>query len=725
MAAFVGSAPTRVPAAPVPVAVCGTRSVPAGAPAAPAVAAAGEWCARRRRPPPSTLRHSQYHNPLSFCRGQASSPSSSSSSSLSVSPPPSTGGGGATLRAAATGGGGGATATTGDEEEDSSPPPEPSATRSGRAVTAPRPVVLDGSDDARGRTRMEVLHDRRAAASPEDVPTGGREAANDWLFADVAKINVTAGDGGNGVMAFRREKGVPKGGPFGGSGGSGGHVFLVADKGLNTLARFRGRVHFRASPGNNGLGKGKHGAGGGDATVPVPLGTVVRDATTGRVVADLSEPGSSVRVARGGRGGRGNMAFKTDRNRAPRMCERGEAGVSRWVKLELKLVADAGLVGVPNAGKSTMLARVSAATPKIANYPFTTVVPQLGVVDGYDGEGGDASGGSSTSRSMVLVDIPGLLEGAHAGVGMGTAFLRHIERCRAIVHVVDGSAADPVGDYEAICGELELFNPRLATKPSVVLLNKMDLPHVRAAWEEGGLRDALLAVMPHRRLAAVSAVSGAGVQKMLHRLTDLVVDARAKDDGGEVIAPAEYEDSDEEEMAARKVTVQLVAPGVFDVRGPKVDRAAAMTNWDYVEAVDRFQRVLEALGVNRKLKAAGASDGDTIVVLEREFTYYARDNIYSAAAFADGFTDGFTEEGDVDDSRRTADGLALEYGLDDGGEEEEDDDDLAYEEGDDSGGGGGEHSPLEGEAKGQAADADDGLIIIDVDAPDAPPTGKK
>jgi len=213
---------------------------------------------------------------------------------------------------------------------------------------------------------------------------------------------------------------------------------------------------------------------------------------------------------------------------------------------------------------------------------------------------------------------------------------------------------------------------------------------------------------------------------MLHRLTDLVVDARAKDDGGEVIAPAEYEDSDEEELAARKVTVQVVAPGVFDVRGPKVDRAAAMTNWDYVEAVDRFQRVLEALGVNRKLKAAGASDGDTIVVMEREFTYYARDNIYSAAAFADGYTDGFTEEGDVDDSRRPADGLALEYSLDADGEDEEDDDDLAYEEGDDVGDGeGGELSKGEGEAKGQASDPDDGLIIIDVDAPDAPPMGKK
>lgn len=534
-----------------------------------------------------------------------------------------------------------------DNAEDAYPaPPEPSFTPSGRAITAPRPVVLDGSDDVLGLSPMEVLRTARSGARAEDIPTGGRDAGTDWLFSDVAKISVTAGDGGNGVMAFRREKGVPKGGPFGGSGGVGGHVYLVADRGLNTLARFRGRVHFRADSGNNGLGKGKHGAGGSDTTVAVPVGTVVRDATSGRVVADLSDHGSSVRVARGGRGGRGNMAFKTDRNRAPRMCERGEPGVSRWLKLELKLVADAGLVGVPNAGKSTLLSRVSAARPKVADYPFTTVVPQLGVVDGYEGEGGDAVSGSSTSRSVVLVDIPGLLEGAHSGVGMGTAFLRHIERCRAIVHVVDGSAADPVGDYQAICSELELFNPRLANKPSVVLLNKMDLPDVRHAWEEGGLRDALLAVMPHRRLAAVSAVSGEGLRKVLHRLTDLVLDARAKDDGGEVIPPGEYEESDEESLAARRVNVIRVADGVYEVRGPKIDRAAAMTNWDYVEAVDRFQRVLEAVGANRALKAAGAVDGDTIVVGDREFVYYARDNIYSAAAFADGYTDGFTDDGE-------------------------------------------------------------------------------
>lgn len=566
-----------------------------------------------------------------------------------------------------------------DDAEDAYPaPPEPSFTPSGRAITAPRPVVLDGSDDVLGLSPMEVLRNARSGAPAEDVPTGGRDAGTDWLFSDVAKINVTAGDGGNGVMAFRREKGVPKGGPFGGSGGVGGHVHLVADRGLNTLARFRGRVHFRAVGGNNGLGKGKHGAGGSDMSVLVPVGTVVRDATSGRVVADLSDHGSTVRVARGGRGGRGNMAFKTDRNRAPRMCERGEPGVSRWLKLELKLVADAGLVGVPNAGKSTLLSRVSAARPKIADYPFTTVVPQLGVVDGYEGEGGDAASGSSTSRSMVLVDIPGLLEGAHSGVGMGTAFLRHIERCRAIVHVVDGSAADPVGDYQAICSELELFNPRLANKPSVVLLNKMDLPDVRHAWEEGGLRDALLAVMPHRRLAAVSAVSGEGLRKVLHRLTDLVLDARAKDDGGEVIPPAEYEESDEESLAARRVTVTRVADGVYEVRGPKIDRAVAMTNWDYVEAVDRFQRVLEAVGANRALKAAGAVDGDTIVVGDRDFVYYARDNIYSAAAFADGYTDGFTDDGEP--GRTVAFDL---NGQAPGGDEEEKGDEGEYEENED------------------------------------------
>ena len=289
------------------------------------------------------------------------------------------------------------------------------------------------------------------------------------MFYDQARIYVKAGDGGNGVVAFRREKFAPKGGPFGGNGGRGGDVYLVVDASLNTLYPFHHQVHHRAERGVHGGGANKTGANGSDLMISVPPGTLVRDAETGELIADLTHPGQSVIVAHGGRGGRGNSAFKSPRNKAPRLAEKGEAGKEAWLELELKLVADVGIIGVPNAGKSTLLSVVSAAKPKIDDYPFTTVEPSLGVA-------------TVDHQQIVMADIPGLLEGAHEGVGLGLDFLRHIERTRLLIHLLNGASPDPIGDFEAINQELILFNPQLADKPQLVVLNKMDLLDAQAHW---------------------------------------------------------------------------------------------------------------------------------------------------------------------------------------------------------------------------------------------------
>lgn len=288
-------------------------------------------------------------------------------------------------------------------------------------------------------------------------------------FVDTARIYVKAGDGGHGCIAFRREKYVPRGGPSGGDGGRGGDVILYVDPSMHTLMDFRYQKHFRAERGQHGRGDNQHGADGRDLRIKVPPGTVVKDAETGEVIADLTEPGQEVIVARGGRGGRGNARFKTPSNQAPRIAEDGKPGEERWLELELKLLADVGLVGFPNAGKSTLLSRVTAARPKVAPYPFTTVVPNLGVVE-YGGE------------TWVMADIPGLIEGAHAGAGLGHEFLRHIERTRVLVHLVDVAGTegrDPVDDFRKINEELRRYNPRLARLPQLVAANKIDLPEGR------------------------------------------------------------------------------------------------------------------------------------------------------------------------------------------------------------------------------------------------------
>ncbi|MCC7352856.1 MAG: GTPase ObgE [Anaerolineae bacterium] len=414
---------------------------------------------------------------------------------------------------------------------------------------------------------------------------------------DETKIYVKAGDGGNGCVSFRREKFVPLGGPNGGKGGKGGDVSLVVDPHLNTLIFFRKHVHFRAGRGEHGRGKDQTGAAGADYLVPVPPGTVVRDAETGELLGDLTRPEQRLLVAAGGRGGRGNASFATPTNQAPRFAENGEPGQERWLKLELKLIADVGVVGVPNAGKSTLLSVVTAARPKIADYPFTTLEPNLGValVDG---------------RDFVMADLPGLIEGAHTGAGLGHQFLRHVERTRLLIHLLNGASPDPLGDWQAINQELELFNPLLAQKPQVVALNKLDLPEARAIWPQ--VERALKA--RGQEAFAISAVTGEGVTPLMRRVAERLAGLPEPETGEEevvVFRPAPDE---------KAFTVEREGDA-WRVRGVRIERAAAMTNWDYYEAAARFQRILEALGVSQALVTAGVKDGDTVRIGTTELVW--------------------------------------------------------------------------------------------------------
>ncbi|MGC8839478.1 MAG: GTPase ObgE [Anaerolineae bacterium] len=423
------------------------------------------------------------------------------------------------------------------------------------------------------------------------------------MFLDEAKIYVKGGDGGNGCLSFRREKFVPFGGPNGGNGGPGGDVYLVVDPNLNTLIHFKKRSHFKAGRGGHGRGKNQTGRRGEDCLIPVPPGTVVYDAETGELLADLTEPGQRVLVATGGRGGRGNAAFATPTNQAPRIAEKGEPGQERWLRLELKLIADVGIVGKPNAGKSTLLAAVTAARPKIADYPFTTLEPNLGVavVDGQD---------------MVLADIPGLIEGAHLGAGLGHAFLRHVERTRVLIHLLDGALSeDPVKDWEDINTELALFNAELGAKPQVVAFNKMDLPQAREAWPR--VRDALRerGVEP----LPISAATGEGVQELLRRAVAILrqVPKPAPKEVREVVFRPDFAEDE------KLFTVERDPRhgGAWRVRGRRIERVARMTNWDLPEAVLRFQRILEALGVRQALEEAGVQPGDTVLIGDVELVW--------------------------------------------------------------------------------------------------------
>jgi GTP-binding protein len=420
------------------------------------------------------------------------------------------------------------------------------------------------------------------------------------MFFGQARIYIKAGDGGNGIVAFRREKFVPRGGPSGGNGGRGGNVVFVVDPALNTLFAYQHQVHYRAARGGHGGGSDRTGANGADLLLPVPRGTLVRDAETGELLGDLTQPDQTLVVARGGRPGRGNAAFKSARNKAPRLAEKGEAGEERWLTLELKLIADAGIIGVPNAGKSTLLSVVSAAKPKIADYPFTTVEPSLGVAE-------------VNHRQIVLVDIPGLLEGAHEGVGLGLEFLRHIERTRILIHLLNGDSPDPLGDFEAINQELVLFNPALAERPQIVVLNKLDLPHARALWPD------VQAAMQRRGLPhmAISAATGEHVQELLYRVQAMLDELPPLEE----TAPAEEWVEIEAPVDEKAFTVHKLGDGAWLVQGIAIERAAQMTNWDYYEAAMRFQRILRAMGITEALRAAGVAEGDTVQIGDIELVW--------------------------------------------------------------------------------------------------------
>ncbi len=427
------------------------------------------------------------------------------------------------------------------------------------------------------------------------------------LFFDETTIDVQAGDGGDGVVAFRREKYVPRGGPSGGSGGRGGDVILRVDPRLNTLIGFRRRKHFEAQRGEHGSGKDQNGRAGEDVVIQVPPGTVVRDANTGETLGDLVGRDQQLVVAHGGRGGRGNAAFASSTHQAPRFSERGEKGEERRLRLELKLIADVGIIGEPNAGKSTFLASVTAARPKIADYPFTTLTPNLGVAEIDD-------------RTLVLADIPGLIEGAHEGAGLGDRFLRHIERTRLLIHLLDGSQPDPLAAFEAINRELAEFNPALAREPQLVGFNKMDLPDAQKNLPrvQRALSAREIQVFP------ISAATGEGVRALLFRAAQRLDELPVEEQVVEETMPVFRAEPDENafEISRQKVTVRGGAQAyVYRVRGKKVERVIAMTIWSQDEGAARAHRVLQAMGVNDALRTAGIQEGDLVQIGDTELEW--------------------------------------------------------------------------------------------------------
>lgn len=417
------------------------------------------------------------------------------------------------------------------------------------------------------------------------------------MFYDEARIYVKGGDGGDGAVAFRREKYVPHGGPAGGDGGHGGDVVLYVDSHRNTLFHFSKRSHFKASRGVHGGGSSKRGADGEDVRVAVPPGTMVYDADTGERLGDLTEPGEELTVARGGRGGRGNASFASATDQAPRIAEHGEPGEERWLRLELKVLADVGVVGMPNAGKSTLLAATTGARPKIAAYPFTTLQPNLGVVT-LDPE-----------TEFVMADIPGLIEGASEGKGLGHDFLRHIERTRLLIHLLDGLSDDPLADFEAVNAELETFSEALAEKPQLVALNKIDMPQAKERWPEvkSELQREGTPVM------AISALTKQNTRKLLYRAAEMVAELPEEEEREEL--PVFRLEEDEERFTIERIE------GGWRVSGVAVERMAAMTVWNLDESVQRFQRQLRGLGVTQALRESGVQLGDTVAIGDREFTW--------------------------------------------------------------------------------------------------------
>ena len=431
------------------------------------------------------------------------------------------------------------------------------------------------------------------------------------IFVDEVVIEVKAGDGGNGSVAFRKEKFVPFGGPNGGDGGKGGDIFIEADSNLSTLLDFRYQRQYEALRGIHGTSRDMHGKNAGDMTLKVPVGTTATDATTGRIIADLTKHGEKALIARGGEGGRGNAHFANSTHQAPKFAENGEPGEAKNIKLELKLLADVGLIGYPNVGKSTLIAALSAAKPKIADYPFTTLVPNLGVVRVDD------------ERTFVIADIPGLIEGASEGVGLGHQFLRHVERTRLLCHLIDvsdSSLRDPMDDYAIINRELANYNEELAHLPQIVVLNKADIADaevvemLRAEFAE-----------EDKPVFVISAATRSGLEPLVYYLAQRLSEMPLPlpfDDGIVRITP--------ETVKGRKVDRRWeasydAANQVYVVAGAGIERLIAMTQLTNEDAVSRLQRTLEKTGIINKLRTLGASQGDTVRIGKAEFDFFDED----------------------------------------------------------------------------------------------------
>ncbi len=419
------------------------------------------------------------------------------------------------------------------------------------------------------------------------------------MFIDKTKIKVQSGKGGNGIVAWRREKYVDKGGPAGGNGGKGGDIYFVATEDLSTLMDFQYQSVFKAENGENGYIKTQHGRCGKDLFIKVPVGTIIKDCANGKIIADLAKEGQTVLAAKGGRGGRGNACFATAQKRAPQFCEPGESGIERTLELELKLIADVGLLGMPNAGKSTFISNVSSAKPKIADYPFTTLIPHLGVVKKDNGDG------------YVIADIPGLIEGASEGIGLGHEFLRHVERCRFLIHLVDLTADNPINNYNVINQELKKHSEQLASVYQVIALNKID-----AVDEEN--QNHYLAEF--KKIAndvfLISAATGENIKDFMYfiegkveEIPKPIIDVEVEEDDGAT-------DNDDSSYSVYKVDKHT-----FIVEGGKIFRLANVTDGRNTEQLYRFQNILKSMGVFDALKASGIQEGDIVKIGHLEFEY--------------------------------------------------------------------------------------------------------
>ena len=424
------------------------------------------------------------------------------------------------------------------------------------------------------------------------------------MFVDEVEIRVEAGNGGDGCTAFRREKYVPMGGPYGGNGGHGSDIIFKVDEGLHTLLDLRYQKLIKGKKGENGRGKNQHGKGADPIIIKVPQGTVVTDIDTGLIIADLSKKDDQEIIAKGGRGGRGNTAFKTQTNTAPDYSENGEEGEKKDLKVEVKMIADVGLVGLPSVGKSTFISMVSRSKPKIAAYHFTTLSPNLGVVKASDG------------RSFVMADLPGLIEGASEGEGLGDKFLKHIERTKVIAHVIDMSASemrDPYEDYILINKELEAFNEKLMKKPQIIIANKMDLPTAKEELEKFKQK-----IGKDIEIYEISAATNQGLQKVIDRLADLV---------DEVPNNPLYDDSQIESHVLYKFkkeepfTITRDDDGTWAIEGKEVERIFKMTKFSSDEAAYKFAKKLSRMGIDQKLEQLGAKEGDQVRILDFYFDY--------------------------------------------------------------------------------------------------------